>query len=110
MLPKNLFELRKRWKGDKKIFVSCMNEDKGPVARKNCAVACIGCNKCFKVCRFEAITMNNYLAFIDSDKCTLCRKCVSECPTDAILEIGFPVKKVKSKEPAIHTEINQKEE
>ncbi len=40
--PRHLFELRKRWKGDKKIYVACMNEDKGGVARKNCTVACIG--------------------------------------------------------------------
>jgi electron transport complex protein RnfB len=93
--PRNLFELRKRWKGDKKIYIACRNEDKGGVAKKNCAVACIGCSKCFNVCPYEAIVMNNNLAFIDSDKCKLCRKCVTECPTNAIIEIGFPAKKVK---------------
>jgi Na+-translocating ferredoxin:NAD+ oxidoreductase RNF subunit RnfB len=97
--PKNLFELRKRWKGDKKIYVACMNEDKGGIARKNCSVACIGCIKCFKVCPFDAIVMNNNLAFIDSDKCRLCRKCVPECPTNSILEIGFPVRKQAKEQP-----------
>jgi Na+-translocating ferredoxin:NAD+ oxidoreductase RNF subunit RnfB len=93
--PRNLFELRKRWKGNKKIYVACSNEDKGGVARKNCTVACIGCSKCFKVCPYEAIVMNSNLAFIDSDKCKLCRKCVAECPTDSIIETGFPPKKEK---------------
>jgi electron transport complex protein RnfB len=104
--PKNLFELRKRWKGNKKIYVACRNEDKGGIAKKNCAVACIGCIKCFKVCPYEAITMNNNLAFIDSIKCRLCRKCVPECPTNSILEIGFPVKKEKAVENAaeVHVE------
>jgi len=88
--PRDIIELRKKNKKDRKIFVSCINEEKGGVAKKNCSVACIGCSKCFKVCPYEAITMNNNLAFIDSDKCKLCRKCVVECPTSAILEIHFP--------------------
>ncbi len=107
--PKFLFELRKRWKGDKKIYVACMNEERGPVARKNCSVACIGCNKCFKVCPHEAITMNNFLAFIDSDKCKLCRKCVTECPTNSILEFGFPPRKARSDESTVNPQLNQKE-
>jgi Na+-translocating ferredoxin:NAD+ oxidoreductase RNF subunit RnfB len=98
--PRNLIELRKQWKGDKKIYVACSNEDKGGVARKNCAVACIGCSKCLKVCAFEAIVMKNNLAYIDSDKCRLCRKCGPECPTHAIIEVGFPVRKEKVAEPA----------
>ena len=93
--PKGLFELRKRAKKDRKIYVACMNEDKGGIAKKSCSVACIGCIKCFKVCPYEAITMANNLAFIDSDKCKLCRKCVPECPTNSILEIGFPPRKEK---------------
>ena len=91
--PKDIIELRKKYKKDRKIFVSCINEDKGGVARKSCRVACIGCNKCFKVCPYDAITMDNNLAFIDSFKCKLCRKCVVECPTDSILEINFPPRK-----------------
>ena len=93
--PKDLFELRKRAKKDRKIYVACRNEDKGGIAKKSCEVACIGCIKCFKVCPYEAITMANNLAFIDSDKCKLCRKCVPECPTNSILEIGFPPRKEK---------------
>lgn len=96
--PKDLFELRKRAKKDRKIYVACKNEDKGGIAKKSCSSACIGCSKCFKVCPFEAITMNNNLAYIDSDKCRLCRKCVVECPTEAIIEIGFPPRKVKTEE------------
>ncbi len=98
--PRNIIELRKRNKKDRKIFVSCVNKDKGGPARKACQVACIGCGKCVKVCPYEAITMDNNLAFIDSFKCKLCRKCVTECPTGAILEIGFPVKEAKPAEPA----------
>lgn len=98
--PRDIIELRKKNKKDRKIFVCCINEEKGAVAKKNCSVACIGCSKCFKVCPYEAITMENNLAFIDSDKCKLCRKCVLECPTNAIHELLFPPRKTEVTEPA----------
>lgn len=91
--PRHVIELRKKNPKDRKIYVSCINEDKGAAAKKYCSVACIGCGKCVKVCPHEAITLQNNLAFIDSAKCKLCRKCVSECPTNAILEINFPARK-----------------
>jgi ferredoxin len=95
--PRNIIELRNKGKKDRRIFVSCINKEKGGPARKNCKVACIGCGKCVKVCPFDAITMENNLAYIDYEKCRLCRKCVPECPTGAILEINFPPRKEKPK-------------
>lgn len=96
--PKDIIELRKKNKKDRKIFVSCINQDKGPVAKKACEVACIGCGKCVKVCPYDAITLENYLAYIDPYKCKLCRKCVEECPTSAILEVNFPPRKRKKED------------
>jgi ferredoxin len=87
--------LRKKAKKDRKIYVACSNCDKGGPARKACQVACISCNKCFKVCAFDAITINDNLAYIDAKKCTFCRKCVIECPTNAIIELNFPPRKLK---------------
>jgi len=92
--PKNIIELRKRNKKDRKIFVSCVNTDKGAVVKKACAVGCIGCKACVKVCAYDAIVVENFLAYIDPVKCKLCRKCVEVCPTDSILEINFPPRKV----------------
>ena len=96
--PKDLIELRKKFPKERKVVVACRNQDKGGVARKSCSVACIGCGKCEKECKFDAITISNNLAFIDSDKCKLCRKCVPVCPTNAIIEENFPPRKIKVEE------------
>ncbi len=92
--PKLLIELRKKGPKSRRIYVSCLNKEKGGIAKKSCNVACIACTKCQKACPFEAITIENNLAYIDDTKCRLCRKCVSECPTSAIVELNFPPKKV----------------
>lgn len=96
--PKNIIELRKKGPKSRRIFVSCVNQDKGGVARKACSNACIGCSKCEKECAFDAIKIENNLAYIDSVKCRLCRKCVVVCPTMAIHELNFPPRKEKEVE------------
>ena len=63
--PKSIIEIRPQGKKSRRIYVQCVNKDKGAVARKACTVACIGCGKCVKVCPFEAITLENNLAYID---------------------------------------------
>lgn len=93
--PKDIIELRLRGKRDRRVFVSCVNKDKGAVARKACDVSCIGCGKCAKVCPFDAITVENNLAYIDPEICKSCRKCVEVCPTGAIHEVNFPPRKAK---------------
>lgn len=92
--PRGLIELRDKGKINRRVYVACRNTDKGGDAKKACGAACIGCGKCQKICPFEAISVSNNLAYIDFTKCKLCRKCVSECPTSAILEVNFPPKKV----------------
>ena len=94
--PRDIIELRKKGPKDKRIFVSCVNKDKGATAIKNCDVACIGCGKCEKVCEFDAITISNFLSYIDFDKCRLCRKCVEVCPTNSIWEVNFKPRKPRS--------------
>lgn len=94
--PKVIIELRKKGPKGRRVFVSCINKDKGAVARKACGSACIGCGKCVKTCPFEAITLENNVAYIDFDKCKLCRKCVVVCPTSAIHEVNFPPRPAES--------------
>ena len=93
--PRNIIELRKKGPKSRRIVVMCVNKDKGAVARKACTNACIGCSKCQKVCEFDAITIENNLAYIDYTKCRLCRKCEDQCPTGAIHAVNFPPRKAK---------------
>ncbi len=98
--PRNIIEIRVV-KGAKKmgVVVECMNKDKGAVAMKACKVACIGCQKCVKVCAFDAVHVENNLAYIDPEKCRNCRKCEQECPKKAIHALNMPVLKPKPAEP-----------
>ena len=93
--PKIVIQLRKKGPKNRRVFVSCINKDKGGVARKACTSTCIGCGKCMKECPFDAIVIENNLAYIDDSKCKLCRKCVAVCPTGAIHAVNFPPKKEK---------------
>jgi Na+-translocating ferredoxin:NAD+ oxidoreductase RNF subunit RnfB len=91
--PRNIIELRKRGPKNRRVYVSCVNKDKGAVAKKACNAACIGCGKCEKVCQFEAIKVENNVSYIDYNKCRMCLKCVEACPTHAIHAVNFPVRK-----------------
>ena len=88
--PKHVIEIRNKGPRSMRMYVSCINKDKGPVAKKACAAACIGCGICAKTCTHDAITIQDNVAYIDFGKCKLCRECEAMCPTGAIHGINFP--------------------
>lgn len=98
--PRGVIEIRLKGLKNRRVVVLCNNKDKGAQTRKACSVGCIACQKCVKVCKFEAITVDANLAYIDAEKCKLCRKCEDECPQNAIHAFNFPPRKPKAEAPA----------
>ncbi len=91
--PRNIIELRKKGVKNRRVYVGCVNKDKGAVSMKACKQSCIGCGKCEKECPFGAITIENNCSYIDFNRCRMCRKCVNICPTKAIVAVNFPAPK-----------------
>lgn len=67
-----------------KVFVACKSTDKGAYTRKICKNGCIGCMKCQKTCKYDAIKVTDNLASIDPEKCTGCGECIAVCPVQVI--------------------------
>ena len=82
--PKNLISLVPK---SAKIAVSCKSTDKGPVTMKACSVGCIGCGLCVKACENGAVSVSDFHASIDYEKCTSCGACKDKCPKKAIVEM-----------------------
>jgi Na+-translocating ferredoxin:NAD+ oxidoreductase RNF subunit RnfB len=72
---------------DKYVHVICRNRDKGAMANRICAHACISCKKCEKICPVQAIKVPNNLAEIDYAKCVSCGKCVDVCPHQVLVTL-----------------------
>lgn len=79
--PKHVIELQS---AQNAVALRCRNTDKLKAVMDVCKVGCIGCQKCAKACKFEAITMVNNLPVVDHAKCTGCQMCAESCPTGAI--------------------------
>lgn len=68
----------------KQAVVLCSNCDKGAATNKVCKVGCIGCMRCEKTCKYDAIHVKNFVASVDPEKCVGCGECVDVCPRHII--------------------------
>ena len=80
--PKHLIELVPY---DATHIVQCSSKEKGKDVMKACSVGCIACHLCEKQCEFDAIHVEDNIAYIDQEKCTGCGKCAEKCPKKIIL-------------------------
>ena len=51
---------------------------------KTCPNGCLGLGSCVKVCKFDAISVEENIAVIDENKCTACGQCLKACPKSVI--------------------------
>lgn len=79
--PKQIIFLAPR---AKETYVRCMSHDKARAVKQACEVGCIGCKRCEKECPEGAITVTDFLATIDYEKCKDCGNCVAVCPNGTI--------------------------
>ena len=56
----------------------------GGKSNKVCTFACIGFGNCVKVCKFDAMHIENGVAKVDRTNCVGCGACVGECPKSII--------------------------
>lgn len=83
--PRTLFTLVPKKENQPRVWVACMNRDKGPIAMKECDAACIGCGKCVRICAQKAVTVGSFVAKINPELCVGCGACADACPRKSIL-------------------------
>jgi Na+-translocating ferredoxin:NAD+ oxidoreductase RNF subunit RnfB len=61
---------------------------------KSCTYSCVGLESCKHACMFDAVVMFEDIAYINSEKCVGCGKCVDVCPKN-LIEMVYDKSKVR---------------
>ncbi len=61
---------------------------------KACFYACIGYGSCVKVCKFDALHVEDGIAKVDKEKCTGCGACAKICPLKLISLVPYDKKSI----------------
>ena len=69
---------------DSGYAVLCSSRNNGKATKLACKNGCIGCKMCEKNCEYGAITVTDFHASIDQEKCTGCGTCAEKCPVKVI--------------------------
>jgi len=84
--PQDIIELVPA--GTKIAFLCSYKPLRNIPGRERCDFGCTHCRKCFKACEYEAIEWNKETALpeFNQEKCTLCLKCIEECPQNTLAD------------------------
>lgn len=56
---------------------------------QGCKYGCLGFGDCVRACKYDAISIQNGLAFINYERCVGCGACVRACPRNIISMVPF---------------------
>ena len=79
-----------KWKAEYEGFQDCLAASKvggnGPLS---CKFGCLGFGNCVKVCKYDAISVVDGVAKVDTEKCAGCMACAAACPRDLIVPVDY---------------------
>lgn len=58
----------------------------GPLA---CKFGCLGYGNCVKACKYDAISIKNGVAKVNTEKCVGCMACAAACPRNLIVPVEY---------------------
>lgn len=90
---------------------NCISAARVSGGYKSCSFACLGFGNCVDACKFDAISIQDGIASVDTDKCVGCGACAKACPKALIHLIPKSAKyvvKCSSRDKGVDTKNNCK--